>query len=360
MQQYYTFDQLVEQLPEICKEQRRFLQLTQADVVERLEKETGVRKDQSKISMFESGKIAIPDFLSDYCSILDIRFPAPSYRKEYLVEKKDVTREAIVNEMHYMKDVVTNIMLDIGYDIEEDHNEIDIISVEKYYCVRVSIPRICEDDIDYLTNNYIFAFMAAEDGPRLCGRMQVYSIFPVAYVNIPMDREILMYTDGETADLGEMGLYMHNVMSKYIKKKTKHSCEEIHDDLDLLPEELFLELIEHRILLIGDIYVYESDRKKGCFTAMMKYLYQWFGQDKCMLHIAVNDCGDTCWIDRKQYEKVKSGKASEDEKEELYDQIWGNTCGYCEISTNCQDLEYCNFMKQIKICGFSFIKNDVN
>ena len=81
---------------------------------------------------------------------------------------------------------------------------------------------------------------------------------------------------------------------------------------------------------------------------------------KCMLHIAINDCGDTCWIDRKQYEKVKSGKASEDEKEELYDQIWGNTCGYCEISTNCQDLEYCNFMKQIKICGFSFIKNDVN
>lgn len=52
MQQYYTFDQLVEQLPEICKEQRRFLQLTQADVVERLEKETGVRKDQSKISIF--------------------------------------------------------------------------------------------------------------------------------------------------------------------------------------------------------------------------------------------------------------------------------------------------------------------
>ena len=65
MQQYYTFDQLVEQLPEICKEQRRFLQLTQADVVERLEKETGVRKDQSKISMFESGKIAFSSsFLS--------------------------------------------------------------------------------------------------------------------------------------------------------------------------------------------------------------------------------------------------------------------------------------------------------
>ena len=163
MQQYYTFDQLVEQLPEICKEQRRFLQLTQADVVERLEKETGVRKDQSKISMFESGKIAIPDFLSDYCSILDIRFPAPSYRKEYLMEKKNVTREAIINEMHYMKDVVTNIMLDIGYDIEEDHDEIDIISVEKYYCVRVSIPRICEDDIDYLTNIFLHLWQQKMD-----------------------------------------------------------------------------------------------------------------------------------------------------------------------------------------------------
>ena len=53
MQQYYTFDQLVEQLPEICKEQRRFLQLTQADVVERLEKETG--RGYEKISE-EMGK----------------------------------------------------------------------------------------------------------------------------------------------------------------------------------------------------------------------------------------------------------------------------------------------------------------
>lgn len=278
MQRYYTFDQLVEQLPEICKEQRRFLQLTQADIVERLEKETEVRKDQSKISMFESGKIVIPDFLSDYCSILDIYFPAPSYRKEYLMEKKDVTREAIVNEMHYMKDVVTDSYTIVFFN-RNDINFImiffNVISNIKH---NICIPRVCEDDIAYLTNNYIFAFMATEDGPRLCGRMQVYSIFPVAYVNIPMDREILMYTDGETANLGEMGLYMHNVMSKYIKKKTKHSCEEIHNDLDLLPEELSFELMEHRILLISDIYVYESERKKGCFTAMMKYLYQWFGQ----------------------------------------------------------------------------------
>lgn len=63
-----------------------------------------------------------------------------------------------------------------------------------------------------------------------------------------------------------------------------------------------------------------------------------------------------CRTDGSISPRLFTGKASEDEKEELYDQIWGNTCGYCEISTNCQDLEYCNFMKQIKICGFSFIK----
>lgn len=88
MQQYYTFDQLVEQLPEICKEQRRFLQLTQADVVERLEKETGVRKDQSKISMFESGKIAIPDFLSDYCPYLIFVFQLLPIERSILWKRK--------------------------------------------------------------------------------------------------------------------------------------------------------------------------------------------------------------------------------------------------------------------------------
>lgn len=42
-----------------------------------------------------------------------------------------------------------------------------------------------------------------------------------------------------------------------------------------------------------------------------------------------------CWIDQTEYEKVRSGNASEEEKEELYDQIHENTCGYCEISMCC-------------------------
>lgn len=279
MQQYYTFDQLVEQLPEICKEQRRFLQLTQADVVERLEKETGIRKDQSKISMFESGKIAIPDFLSDYCSILDIRFPAPSHRKEYLMEKKNGIRETVVEEMKYIKKVVEDIIDDMWQYNMDDCEDINICPIGNYYCAQVSIPVVFDIDFPYLWDNFIFAFRTDNDGPKLCGRMQVHSILSTAYINSYIDNKVLSFTDDESIDLGEMGLYMHNMMRKRIKKITNQNCDNISDDLSLISDDFFVRLLEHSVLLIGDVYVYETDRKKGCFTSMMKYIRQWFGQD---------------------------------------------------------------------------------
>ena len=78
---------------------------------------------------------------------------------------------------------------------------------------------------------------------------------------------------------------------------------------------------------------------------------------KCMLKISACASGDTCWIDQTEYEKVRSGNASEEEKEELYDQIHENTCGYCEVSMCCEDLGYSNFMDEIKICGLIFRKD---
>ena len=48
---------------------------------------------------------------------------------------------------------------------------------------------------------------------------------------------------------------------------------------------------------------------------------------------------------------------SEEEKEELYDQIYGNTCGYCEVSMCCEDLGHSNFMDEIKNCGLIFRKD---
>ena len=78
---------------------------------------------------------------------------------------------------------------------------------------------------------------------------------------------------------------------------------------------------------------------------------------KCMLKISACASGDTCCIDQTEYEKVRSGNASEEEKEELYDQIHENTCGYCEVSMCCEDLGYSNFMDEIKICGLIFRKD---
>ncbi|MEQ2944977.1 hypothetical protein [Anaerostipes hadrus] len=78
---------------------------------------------------------------------------------------------------------------------------------------------------------------------------------------------------------------------------------------------------------------------------------------KCMLKISACASGDACWIDQTEYEKVRSGNASEEEKEELYDQIHENTCGYCEVSMCCEDLGYSNFMDEIKICGLIFRKD---
>ena len=46
-----------------------------------------------------------------------------------------------------------------------------------------------------------------------------------------------------------------------------------------------------------------------------------------------------------------------EEKEELYDQIHENTCGYCEVSMCCEDLGYSNFMDEIKIYGLIFRKD---
>ena len=180
MNQYYTFDQLAKMIPKICREQRHFLRLSQKNVVEKLEEEKGIIIDQSKISMFESGKIRIPDFLSDYCSILDIYFPAPSYRKEYLMKGNNITRKTILEEIKYIKEVVEDIIDDMWQYNIADCEDIDICAVGEYYCAKASIPVVCEDEIPYLSNNFIFAFRADSDGPKLCGRMQIHSVLSTA------------------------------------------------------------------------------------------------------------------------------------------------------------------------------------
>lgn len=308
MQQYYTFNQLVEQLPEICKEQRRFLQLTQADVIERLEKETGIKKDQSKISMFESGKIAIPDFLSDYCAILDIRFPEPSYRKEYLMEEKNVTRGLVAKEMNiekvaFIKKVVKETMCDMGYEYElDDNKDIQLDYIDEYYCVKATIPIVYRDDIIYLADNYIFAFKTENNMPKLCGRTEVYSILPIAFMNESIESEIMLYFEEKSSDFDKLSQNIQRMIKELMKNFRKQNLKKFHNNFELISKELSSKLLKHNSFIIGDVYVYKIDRKQECFISMMEYIDHWLGFGE-----------DTTWTCNTNpiYLKEKSGQCKE-------------------------------------------------
>lgn len=260
----YTLDQLLEIIPKMCKEQRLFLKLSQKDVIEKLA-EKGIVKDQSKISMYESGKILFPDFSPEYCSLLDIYFLAPVYRKGYIM-KQEITRTLVVGELEHIKERVEDILYDMGYCIDEYQN-IEVKFIKDHYCAIVEIPIIKEDDIIYLSLNYIFVFTSGENTLKLGGRMEFYQIFPMVYTDYYLKKEVFCYLDSETADYGEMALYLQDIMEKY-----SNALNDLSDDETI-------KLLQHNILAIGDVYVYESERKKGCFTSMMNCIYNLFGND---------------------------------------------------------------------------------
>lgn len=61
-----SFIDMLKTLPGICREQKRFFGWHQAKAANKLREKYGLQKDASKISLLESGKTLIPDFLSEY------------------------------------------------------------------------------------------------------------------------------------------------------------------------------------------------------------------------------------------------------------------------------------------------------
>lgn len=70
-----NYNEFLEILREKCKTQRKLMNYSQEKVCQILEERYGLVKDVSKISLYESGKTRNPDFLPEYCEILNIRFP---------------------------------------------------------------------------------------------------------------------------------------------------------------------------------------------------------------------------------------------------------------------------------------------
>ena len=70
-------------------------------------------------------------------------------------------------------------------------------------------------------------------------------------------KEIACYLDSESGTYGEMGLYMAEVVAAHATELKKAGKEEFGFQ-------------KGTITYIDDIYVYEDERRKGCFTALMK------------------------------------------------------------------------------------------
>lgn len=252
-----SFTDILKTLPEICKEQRRFFGWSQAKAADKLREKYGLQKDASKISLLESRKTLIPDFLSEYCEILGIQFSRPEYRRKSM----EIKPNDVLHICEKIKEYVADIMMDVDYKLHEDY-EIEIKYIDGYYIAAVIEELFVlghKGDTFSIFRKNIFAFLAKDIRIKLCGHMDCYQGAVKYWINENTMWDIACYLDYETATTGEMAIYMCNVMKAYLISPPD---EEFYFD----------ELYPGYISVIEDTYVYREDRRKGCLTAILHYL----------------------------------------------------------------------------------------
>ena len=251
-----SFIDMLKTLPGICREQRRFFGWSQTKAADKLHEKYGLQKDASKISLLESGKTLIPDFLSEYCEMLGIQFSRPEYRR--------VNMEVKPNDVIYIcekvKEYTTNIMKKMGCELHEDY-DIEVKFVDGYY-IAAAIEKIvfpCNEAKDdcFLLEKWIFAFLATGVKIRLCGRMKCYQGDIMLWID--HNKKIISYLNSRTVEVGEMAAYMGEILNA-------HLLELDHGEF------YFWELYPGYISILEDTYVYQDERQRGCLTAMIHYL----------------------------------------------------------------------------------------
>ena len=92
-----NYNEFLEILREKCKTQRKLMNYSQEKVCQILEERYGLVKDVSKISLYESGKTRNPDFLPEYCELLNIQFPDMLCKnmEGYSMIEKNTTYEVV-------------------------------------------------------------------------------------------------------------------------------------------------------------------------------------------------------------------------------------------------------------------------
>ncbi|WP_342980426.1 MULTISPECIES: helix-turn-helix transcriptional regulator [unclassified Ruminococcus] len=252
-----TLTDMLESLPAVCRQQRKYMGMTQKDAADLLYDKYGLKKDPSKISQFESGKVLFPDFLSEYCELLGLDFFLPEYKRRKV--KMKLMNEEVIN--HAIRQTIYGILNDIGNAGKEGVDYcLDIRKVNSFYIGIVCWKALFTENaakICYLHKTALYAFRIEEDSLVLCGRMNCCQAEAPFWNNLEYCKEIACYLDSESGTYGEMGLYMAEVVAAHAAELKKAGKEEFGFQ-------------KGTITYIDDTYVYEDERRKGCFTALMK------------------------------------------------------------------------------------------
>lgn len=125
----------------------------------------------------------------------------------------------------------------------------------------------------------------------LVGRVTYYAV-PVAWFLPFGDNELVGRLDSESGDLGNMAIHIQDIINVYVlntlgngfahRNVELYPFEEAEEILSSMEKEgkadnFTFPLYEKYILIFENIYVYEDCRNKGCFTALMKMLYEYYG-----------------------------------------------------------------------------------
>lgn len=174
-----TFDEYINNLRQICIEQRKLLGLSQKKVCELLEIKYGIQKEPEKLSRYESGKVQMPSFVNELCKLYGITFPKPNYNRRFLMNEKNTVLD-IANEIRI--DVYNKLQKIPEFNFQENTEVLgyglNILAMDNYYFAFVSL----DEDIE--ARKFIYVYQRNDICIELVGRV-TYAFYHDHVENTP-------------------------------------------------------------------------------------------------------------------------------------------------------------------------------
>ena len=202
-----------------------------------------------------------------------------------------------MNEKNTVLDIANEIRIDVYNKLQkipefnfQENTEVlgyglNILAMDNYYFAFVSLA----EDIE--ARKFIYVYQRNDICIELVGRVTYYAV-PVAWFLPFGDNELVGRLDSESGDLGNMAIHIQDIINVYVlntlgngfahRNVELYPFEEAEEILSSMEKEgkadnFTFPLYEKYILIFENIYVYEDCRNKGCFTALMKMLYEYYG-----------------------------------------------------------------------------------